>query len=214
MPLYVCLSECIDKNIELVLSNEILIAFESSYPWAETHDPLWAGHLRDWYQLISPSIQRADIIEVVAGPTIANCSLVGPTTAAMFSRFLSVFGSSTMHGGVHEEAIFISNQCLYPVQFGKFYHVINPKNELVKVIYPWLRLYNRDLPYEGDYPFIPPSNWKNSPNPIKGTLRGYLDNAGSSWEWDRMHDNHWDVQHSNKKGDYTNVSPDGRVLTN
>ena len=213
-PLYECLSECNSKNIQLVLSKDILDAFELSWPWDQSSDPLWSGHLRDWYYLISPNILKADIIKVPAATVgiTPNCSLISATTTDMFARFLAVFGSQAMHSGLNEEGIFINTNCAYPVQLQKFCYVINPIDDLVKVIYPWLRIYNRPLPYDGDYPFIPPTNWRNFSSPIKGTLRGYLDDAGNSWEWDRMHDDHWDVQHSCARDDYTNISPDGRVL--
>lgn len=137
MPLYICLNECVEKNVQLVLSSEILMAFEHSYPWAQTNDPSWAGHLRDWYQLISPSIQRADILEVGTGTAAdtGNCSLVDTKTHDMFTRFLAVFGTSTMHSGLHEEGIFISVNCAYPVELQSFCYVINPNDDLIKVIY-------------------------------------------------------------------------------
>lgn len=213
-PLYDCLCECNIRNIQIVLSNEIINAFESSWPWDQSSDPSWAGYLRDWYSLISPNLLKADIINVpnnTVGVT-PNCSLISVETADMFARFLAVFGSQTMHGGVNEEGIFISAKCAYPVQLQKFLYIKTPIDDLVKVIYPWLRIYKRPLPYGGDYPFVPPTNWKNFPSPIRGTKRGYLDDAGDSWEWDRMHDDHWDVQHSATNGGYTNVSPDGRNL--
>jgi len=212
-PLYDCLNECKSKEIQVVLSKEILLAFHSSYPWDQTSDPIWAGHLRDWYHLISPGILKADIINVdssVIGIT-SNCSLLQPPIINMFARFLTVFGSNTMHGGLNEEGIFLSQNCSFPIQLQNFCYVIHI-NDIAKVMHPWLRVYNQRLPYEGDYPFVPPANWRNSSSPIKGSLRGYLDHSGSSWEWDRMHGNHWDVQHSNTRDDYTNVSPEGRIL--
>jgi hypothetical protein len=214
-PLYECLDESNKQNIKIVLSKEILLAFGNSYPWVKTADNDWAGHLRDWYALISPSILKAEIINVEnAAPIgISNCSLTNFSTVEMFARFLTVFGSHTMHGGLHEEGVFISNNCVYPAQLQSFLYVIDPRLDLIKVVHPWLRVYKKPLPYEGEFPFIPPKNWRNYSSPIKGTLRGFLDSSGNIWEWDRMHNDHWDVQHSLTRGDYTNISQDGRVLS-
>ncbi|WP_158278919.1 polymorphic toxin type 17 domain-containing protein [Leucothrix arctica] len=105
----------------------------------------------------------------------------------------------------------MSQNCSYSSSALKFCSVENA-NDYLKVIYPWLRIYQKPLPCFGEFPFIPPSNWRNFAAPIKGSQRGFLDESGNSWEWDRLHDNHWDVQHSSKTGDYTNVSPEGVIL--
>ena len=64
-----------------------------------------------------------------------------------------------------------------------------------------------DLPRGGDRPYVPPGRGKSDRERGKP---GYLDKYRNRWEWDRLHKDHWDVQHKN--GKHTNVTPDGTVL--
>ena len=125
---------------------------------------------------------------------------------------MEYFGKSTLCNGVHEEGIFISDHCSYPAPLDNFY-LFNDFNDIDKVKYPWLRIYNRELPAEGDYKFIPPDNWRESLEPIRDPQsHGFIDFNGNVWKWDRLHNNHWDVQHTGIGAGYSNVTIDGRVL--
>lgn len=51
---------------------------------------------------------------------------------------------------------------------------------------------------------LDPETWKNGP----------VDRRGRIWDWDRMHGDHWDVQHEDERDRRRmNVLPDGRIKT-
>ncbi|WP_158278918.1 hypothetical protein [Leucothrix arctica] len=106
MPLNSCFEECVSNNIELVLSVEILEIFETSWPWDQMNNNLWAGHIRDWHTLIYPSILKATFIKVPINSARSdlNCSLISTRVSEIFSRFLALFGSGSMHGGSMKKA--------------------------------------------------------------------------------------------------------------
>jgi hypothetical protein len=68
-----------------------------------------------------------------------------------------------------------------------------------------------DLPTGGDRPYVPPKDSHGKPKKVRGKP-GYVDEKGNTWEWDRLHKDHWDVQHPD--GSHTNVFPDGSVRGN
>lgn len=215
-PLIKCLKEAKENNIEIVLSKEILTKHRLNYPWSLSVNPLWSRHLSLWNTYITSYLGKAKIIEVPQlSPAIKdNCSNVQADTALMFARFLEIFGKGLMHGGVHEEAICISNNCLYPPQITKYFLVHTPK-DFNKITFPWLRIYKKPLPYVGEFPFVPPLDWRKHPNPIKASYHpyGFVDIEGNVWQWDHFHNNQWDVQHSEGRSNYTNVNCEGKILS-
>lgn len=68
-----------------------------------------------------------------------------------------------------------------------------------------------DLPRGGDHPYVPPKSGRGKPVKIKGKT-AWKDNQGRTWEWDRLHKDHWDV--TDKNGDHINVNPDGSEARN
>lgn len=63
-----------------------------------------------------------------------------------------------------------------------------------------------DLPTGGDIPYVPPKKGHGKPVKVKGKP-AYVDDQDRTWEWDRLHQDHWDV--TDKNGDHINVNPDG-----
>lgn len=63
-----------------------------------------------------------------------------------------------------------------------------------------------DLPTGGDNPYVPPKSGRGKPVKIKGK-KAWKDAKGRTWEWDKLHKDHWDV--TDKNGDHINVNPDG-----
>ncbi|MFM5554268.1 hypothetical protein ACET6R_08815 [Aeromonas veronii] len=214
-PLIQCLKLADEHNIPLVLSKEILILHRQNYPWNLSADPIWAKYLATWNGFITSYLTKVKIMQVdnFTPNHTYSCSHLSSNTITAFSKFIEVFGSGKMHGGSHEEGIFISASCNYNTQLDK-YHSFSKIDDIVLIKFPWLRIYDRRLPYMGDFPYIPNENWRNFPIPIRSSIPpcGYLDKYGNSWQWDRLHNNHWDVQHPPQKGGYTNVSPDGKVI--
>ncbi len=58
---------------------------------------------------------------------------------------------------------------------------------------------------KGSFPFRPPTKW--SGKPVKGG--GFVDKRGHKWTWDKLHQDHWDVQVG--EGEHVNVTPEGEV---
>jgi RHS repeat-associated protein len=75
------------------------------------------------------------------------------------------------------------------------------------------RSHQNDLPMAGKatgpYIYIPPKSARGNPaNAWDKVKNGFRDASGNIWVWDRLHKDHWDVQHPD--GSYDNVWPDGR----
>lgn len=215
-PLIECLRKAKEDNIQIVLSKEILIEHRNNYPWSLNCDPLWSKYLSLWDSYITSYISKARIIDVplAAANINTNCTNLQQTISLMFARFLGVFGQGLMHGGVHEEAIYIAECCNYPQQLNG-YLLVTTSNDFNKIRFPWLRVYKKKLPYEGEFPFIPPDDWRRHSAPIRASYKpnGFLDIVGNAWEWDHFHGEQWDVQHSEGYGNYTNVNCEGNVLS-
>ncbi len=213
-PLLDCLTQAQNLGIELVLATEILRYYEESYPWNKMSDPKWTGYIRDWHLLITTHLHKANFVsvnDVHLSKENRNCAIISTKIKQLFNQFLSVFGSAKMPNKNHDEAIFIADQCHYPSTFQRYY-LFQVPDHLDKVEYPWLRIYKKPLPPKGDFPFIPPNDWRKYTAPKRSISHAYVDKQGNEWKWDQLHNNHWDVQFPNAKS-YKNVTPNGRILS-
>lgn len=210
-PLSEMIDEAFKRNIPIYISEEIANLFQTNYPWDLLSDPKWKGFISTWHSLLTSKISKFCELRG-AGPTMSKmidgCPLLAEDIIKAKSDFLENYGSHGMPNRDHEEGVFIDQQCGTPATYKKYYLFRAPE-DLEKIKYPWLRIYNKPLPPEGELPFIPPVDWRLSPIPKRGLGQGYIDSAGREWQWDKLHENHWDVQEN--KG-YKNVSPDGRIL--
>ncbi len=78
---------------------------------------------------------------------------------------------------------------------------------------PWYKAW---LPDNGEFPYEPPPNWMPG-QPFPGQMtphgRGYVDAHRQVWVWDRVHNDHWDVQFNPPgAGRYRRVKPDGSLM--
>jgi hypothetical protein len=73
------------------------------------------------------------------------------------------------------------------------------------------RAHQDDLPLpgkaKGPYVFNPPKGVKDLSQTWDKEAKGFRDANGNIWVWDKLHNDHWDVQH--RDGTYTNVRPNG-----
>ncbi len=204
------------EGVTLCMSNEILLRFRSTYPWQLMSDRRWKGHLIEWHTLITQNIVDRCLIIEPKNSQIASatcCTSLTQEVDDLFKRFLNFWCSTKLPNGSYEEGVFVSeSNCASSSSF----FVIYSSLDLDFLEYPWLQIYERfllqhqSLPPEGDYPFAPPRDWRNFSHPQKGLQNGFLDKDGNEWVWDRLHNNHWDVQEGG--GSYTNVGIDGSIL--
>jgi hypothetical protein len=197
------------RKIDVYVSAEILSYLNQNYPWILMDDPAWKGYILSWYTLIQQKISK--IAKIVSSPVNCNknsCSGVSLNVSHLFSSFLSSFATLNMPNNMAEEGVISICKCDVEISHPHLFYVKIP-SDLNFVEYPWLRIYDKELPPSGNYHFTPPRNWRTQPRPSRGRNFGYLDDNGVEWCWDTLHKNHWDVQDGSP---YTNVSPDGRVL--
>ncbi|EGR2773254.1 hypothetical protein QRC92_003945 [Vibrio parahaemolyticus] len=214
-PLISCVNEAKSRSVDICLSKEIVELYNNGFPWNKVNDPEWKGYLIDWDSSIrSHLLSYAKVSRVPAissGNTI--CNLLSTQVNELFEALLIKLGSGGMPSNLHPEGVISMNECGNSTLLSLFQRV-QSVGDFERVIYPWMRIYNQPLPTSGDFPFIPPSNWTLSITPIRRSNfsnNGYVDNVGNEWQWDRFHNDHWDVQHSSRTGDYTNVNTDGSV---
>lgn len=221
-----CLLELIEiieneQEISLVISEKIFQLCENGYPWNLYEDPNWAQVLNIWCTAIWPYLGKAKIVshEVETTPKyLKKCTNISENVFHIFESFLDSFGRLAIAKQKHEEAIFVNSSCCYPVDYREFL-LINEDLKNFKILKnSWLRIYPIDtlLPIYGEFKFIPPDNWRSSLSPPRNHKDpyGFIDNEGRVWCWDRLHNNHWDVQQSidSCRGKYVNVSPEGVLL--
>lgn len=211
-PLYKIIKKCIEEKINIIMSSDILKMFQNSYPWNLVSDPSWKGYILTWHLLITQNIiNRCEILNVENNIKCEDkaCSVISKNVNDLFVSFLNLFLTKKMPNNMSDEGVITSSLCGSGLQsYGCC--LIKTENDVEKVKYPWLRVYNKPLPPAGEYPFVPPSSWRKHSHPKRGINHGFLDNNGNEWQWDRFHKNdHWDVQDGTP---YKNVSTTGKIL--
>lgn len=199
------------NNIQIFFYNKVLDHVIHTYPWDKMSDPSWKGYLIDWNTLIQQKILKRCCIVNSAIQINSNycCPFLLSPIDSLFHQFLGWFLTKNMPGNDSEEGVFSGAQCK-DHYFSLGCYALNDPHKLNFIKYPWLRIYDHNLPTGGEYFFVPPLDWRSSSCQRKGTAYGYLDSRGVEWVWDKLHKDHWDVQDGSP---YKNVSPDGSILS-
>lgn len=211
LPLRKCFLAAKEHDIKIIIAKEILEDIKNSYPWHLMHDSTWKGYLLSWHILVIEWITKhADIVAVKDSANIVNlfCNQINQNINNIFINFIHEIGDINLPRGLSDFSIFSSNDCGTDIYFNKYYSLTDTNN-IHYVKHPWLRIYTKNLPPEGEYPFVPPENWRLQATPAKGPNHGYLDSNGNEWVWDHLHENHWDVQINGK---HINVTSIGKIL--
>lgn len=212
-PLDTILSAATSTGITIVVSRQILAKHRDNYPWNRSEDNVWRGHLMDWNATITSRLAKAEIVDAPtsSSQSISTCRKLHAETLVLFNSFLALYGTKTLSHGRHEEAIFTSSACTYSVNPNPFY-LLEDTSCLKFVVHPWLRLYQKPLPPDGDFRFVPPSNWKTMTRPMRAgaPCYGFVDDNGNIWTWDKLHKDHWDVQLL-RENKHINAMPDGSI---
>ncbi|AKB05077.1 polymorphic toxin type 17 domain-containing protein [Vibrio cholerae] len=212
-PLIANVQEAKKQQIDICLSSELVELYNNSFPWDKMADSSWTGYLIDWSNGIRSELLSYAKISSVPKTSTGNviCNLLSIQVNELFEALLLKLGSGGMPSGMHPEGV-ISTQNCGSTGILSLFQLVQSKSDFEKVSFPWLRIYNQPLPTCGAFPFVPPKNWALSTSPIRGNRfsnNGYVDHVGNEWEWDKLHKDHWNVQHSAKTNDYTNVNVDG-----
>lgn len=208
-------------NIKLVISTHIMKLHYEGFPWNMGNDENWKQILNIYRMSVIPALNRAHLYEHQLNENYTEsdgCINVTEEIKKIFNQFLILFGKKSIGNIKNEEAIF-SNSCCYGGEYKNFLIINETLDKFNHLKFPWLIIYNQNhkLPTNGIFPFIPPDNWRRALTPSK-TLQepyGYIDIKDQVWSWDRMHDDHWDVQLSkdSERGNYLNVNSDGDILS-
>lgn len=213
-PLVNFLNNAFENNLTVFVSNILMDEFEDTHPWRLSHDPIWKGWISDWYSILRPLLNKTEIVmhPMLDVDGLTCCQGLTSDINKIFNDFLNTFATHTLPNNSNEEAIFTPTPWCY--NFDNFITLKNPE-QIMLAKYTWYKIYPHNLPCEGEFPFVPPDTWRRSLTPIKGKSPGYgfLDSLNREWIWDRLHDNHWDVQNpEGGRNNYRNVSPEGKVL--
>ncbi|WP_439831495.1 hypothetical protein [Aeromonas caviae] len=216
IPLREILDEAYLLGIKVYLSEHIINSMRDSFPWDKIENPAWKGYVLGWSTLINKYIEKKVFVinhdlPLTDQPLVCNC--ISQQINDIFINFLNVFAKDIFAQNHHAEGVISTDACGNNIAYKKI-HPVKGKDDLPLVKHPWLRTYDRRLPYNGEHRFIPSADWKLSPTPIRGPgpKYGYRDINGYDWAWDRLHDTHWDVQIGAGRGNYMNISPDGRRI--
>lgn len=203
-----------EEKVPCYFPREIFINFLHEYPWNMTEDDRWNKHLNLWHMSLTQQLNKITLIDVTKNQQtnleFKRCNNVNGEHQAIFEEFLKDFGTKSLSGRKSEESIFSpSPTCC---EYDDFIQ-IKSEYDYKKSVYSWYKLYPMTLPCRGDKYFIPPHHWKNSPKVIHGPSGGYFDRDGREWIWDKMHNDHWDVQlEKPARGKYDKVTPDGLII--
>lgn len=210
-PLRIIAGAAIDRCLPIQISKQIVELSREKYPWNLSEDPKWRGYLLEWNMVLVPILNKSDLIDSSSKTATIRtlCEKIDDERIlGLYEEFLKLFSSNKMPRGISEEGIISDRCCLAAAENYKCVPIFSAADlDLVK--FPWLRLYDKRLPPIGDYPFVPPADWKKLGIPPKGKSHGYLDAKNVEWVWDNLHKNHWDVQDGSP---YKNVTPEGKIL--
>ncbi|WP_262264679.1 polymorphic toxin type 17 domain-containing protein [Pantoea dispersa] len=200
------------ERLAIYFSSTLMERFHDHYPWDKSSDEEWGGYVKQWHGLIMSKMTKVQLLEheVIECDLKHSCASISQATKEVFNSFLEKIASHTLPCGGNEEAIFSPvDECNTHFDFIS----IEDFNDLKPAEFPWYKYYPRELPCEGEYPFIPPIDWRKSEQPKKGEGHGFVDINGREWVRDTLHKNHWDVQDVKKgAGRYRNVNDDGNIL--
>ncbi|CAI0866564.1 hypothetical protein [Serratia quinivorans] len=206
------MSEIDHERLTIYFSTILMDKFEEHYPWGRSADEEWGQFVKQWYGLIMSKMTKVQLIDhdVIECEYKHNCNSISQATKEIFNSFLEDFASHTLPEDCNEEAIFSpEDDC----NAHRDFITIREYNDLKPAEFPWYKYYPRELPCEGESPFIPPADWRMSTQPKKGTGYGFLDINSREWKRDTLHRDHWDVQDVRQgAGRYRNVNDDGEVL--
>lgn len=215
-PLVDFLKSAFDNELSVCVSQKIMTEFENTHPWRLMRDPHWEKWISDWYSILKPLLSKAEILKhsVSEEEGTNRCDGLSTHINNIFNNFLDVIATHTLPDDFNEEAIYTPTP--WCANYNDFI-TINSIEQIKFAKYTWYKIYPSTLPCQGEFPFVPPVIWKRSTVPNRGNAPGYgyMDSNRREWIWDTLHDNHWDVQNpGGGRGNYTNVSPEGRVLGN
>lgn len=214
-PLLEIIEACESDEIDIKLSAEVLDLITQRAPWTECTDPVVLAYLDSWYNGIVMSLYKFAKIktENVLSNHVCN-DLADAAINNHFKNLLEIISLSTKKTitGVNHFGIHVKNSCAKNLDCTCNIPLKN-HHEIKYVRTPWYLAYPENLPDRGEYPFKPPKTWETSHAAKKGGEKGngYIDESGHSWEWDKLHNDHWDVQRGGTNN-YTNVSPTGKIL--
>ncbi|HHO2167786.1 TPA: hypothetical protein ACVBCY_000077 [Aeromonas hydrophila] len=211
LPLRHMLLKAQKLGVDVVLSEFLVEKMMAAFPWHKTSEPEWRGYLLEWNETIMKNIANRTIIVTHENEATNNetvCSEITQEVNDTFVNFLNDFIENRFSVDHHAEGVISTTHCGPRITYKKIYQVTS-EDSIYAVIHPWLRIYDMRLPYKGEFPFVPVRNWMNMAIPLRGQQHGFIDEQRREWVWDRLHDNHWDVQMIDG---YQNVAPDGRIL--
>jgi len=215
-PLIEIIEACESNGTEIELSSDIFELIIQRAPWSECDDPIVSGYLNSWHTGIAQSLYRFAKINTENLPANELCHVIADADVnnhfKNLLKKLSIATKTTITG-VHHLGIHVKSPCAKNIEC-VCNITLKDHTDLKYIKTPWYLAYPTELPDEGEYPFRPPKGWENSSGAKKGGEKGngYIDESGHSWEWDMLHKDHWDVQRGGT-GNYTNVSPDGKILS-
>jgi hypothetical protein len=212
LPLIEIIEECERCGVGLVTSANLLALISEKMPWQESTNPEVQSFLNTWYRSIIGPLSKFATSDTLGEAAIFNCDLIDHDLNNHFKQMIADVGGTVkrtigqkQHFGIH-----VQNDCPDNEDCGKNIYVVD--TEAIQILrYPWRTIYPKELPCEGDYPFTPPIGWEKQVTPKRSIAGGYLDQNGHSWERDKLHKNHWDVQLGGT-GNYNNVSFNGKIL--
>ncbi|MGL5423917.1 hypothetical protein [Serratia sp. JSRIV004] len=215
-PLVNFLENAFNNELTVCVSQTLMTEFENTHPWRLMNDPIWKKWINDWYSLLKPLLSRAEILKhpILDGEGLTRCDELPAHINKIFDDFLDAIATHTLPNNANEEAIFIPTP--WCANFNEFITIDSPE-QIKFAKFTWYKIYPSNLPCQGEFPFVPPEAWRRSIIPRKGNApsHGYIDSARREWIWDLLHKNHWDVQNpGGGRDNYTNVSPEGKVLDN
>lgn len=211
-----------EYNVKLVISKKLSSKILENFPWDRKSDKIWYGFIKDWEAQILPYIYNAVLISHEDSFLLTSedgCQDVNDEIKKIFESFLEVFAGKNIANQLSEEGLFCSDSCGYTDDYKSFLILDQDSKNFKILLHPWLRIYPNNclLPVDGEYKFVPPSNWRDSLSPIKNHKEpyGFIDDDGKVWKWDLEHKDHWDVQLNSRgssRGDYLNITPSGKLL--
>ncbi|EQA1593430.1 hypothetical protein ABKU91_23415 [Enterobacter hormaechei] len=214
MPLIDFIKACKVMGLKVSISQTLLEMFEELHPWSLGEDVKWTKWLADWHAVLKPLLNDMDIVvhPITGNVSKVRCAGITKKVNDIFCDFINYISTHTFHDKTNEEAIYTPTPMC--INYNDFINIKEVK-DIKFAKYTWYKIYPDNLPSQGDFPFVPPQHWRKSAKPLKAGKPnyGFLDDKRREWHWDKFHKDHWDVQNpGGGLDDYTNVTPEGKIL--
>jgi len=214
---------CTENNLKIEVCAQILEIITGLFPWLKMGDEKWKQYLLTWWNGVIRELERY-ASNRISSANSGNQNIQGFQCEIkhhmklhnLFGHWLIDWRNGHKYRALYDKGIganncsIINNSHVMNQGLCNEFHIIGECEQWKDIRYPWLLMYDKRLPVDGDFACKPQNNWMNLSIAPKGQRHGFLDKSDNEWCWDTKHNGHWGVQSGGMC--YLMVTPTGRIF--